>query len=256
MTTMQSIQPARGLEIALPASAADLSQDAEWCVARVGGEWRRVRLHDYQSIYAVPGLYERVIYDILECQSPQVVCGMLVDAVRRRGESPRALRVLDLGAGNGIVGATLVDQGVEQVIGVDILAVAARAAERDRPGVYDDYHIVDMSSLSPAERHEFVARRLNCLVCVAALGFGDIPIEVFGAAYNLIAPGGWVAFNIKEDFVRADDQTGFATLVRRMQDEGAIAMEARRRYRHRLGIDREPLYYNAFVGRKRRDIRP
>src|SRR5215210_5008340 len=94
-------------------------------------------------------------------------------------------------------------------------------------------------------------QRFKCLVTVAALGFGDIPPEAFAAAYNLIAVDGWVAFNIKEDFLADGEQSGFARLIRRMLDDGTLESCAQRRYRHRLSIAGEPLHYVAMAARKR-----
>ena len=95
------------LEVALPETGNSLTQDAEWCVVRVGNEWRRIRFHDYDELFGIPGLYEKVIYDILGCGSPETICAMLDAALKKEGESARTLRVLDFGAGNGMVGELL-----------------------------------------------------------------------------------------------------------------------------------------------------
>ena len=52
--------------------------------------------------------------------------------------------MLDLGAGNGMVGEALREHGFEEITGVDITPEAGEAAERDRPGVYADYHVCDL----------------------------------------------------------------------------------------------------------------
>jgi lipoyl(octanoyl) transferase len=49
----------------------------------------------------------------LKCQSPAVVSELLADAVEEAGEDPAALAVLDLGAGNGMVGEALRERGFE-----------------------------------------------------------------------------------------------------------------------------------------------
>jgi hypothetical protein len=100
--------------------------------------------------------------------------------------------------------------GAEFLVGVDIIDEAAKATERDRPGFYDNYHVVDMTALNEGQRRELAGYRFNTLTCVAALGFGDIPTRAFVAAYNLIQPGGWIAFNIKEDFLTNGDRSGHA----------------------------------------------
>jgi predicted TPR repeat methyltransferase len=243
-----------GLIVALPEPGLSLTQDAEWCVVRVNGEWRQIRFHDYDELYSVPGLYEKVIYDILGCDSPRVVRRLLEAELADAPMSADDLRVLDLGAGNGIVADELTDLGAKFIVGVDIIEKAAEAAERDRPGSYDNYYVLDMATLNEGNRRELAGCRFNALTCVAALGFGDIPTEAFISAYNLIDVGGWIAFNIKEDFLSNGDHSGFSRLVRAMLDDGTLELRRRERYQHRLATDHHPLHYVAIVGVKRRDV--
>lgn len=262
MTTEVAQAPERGssastngkLLVALPEPGLSMTQDAEWCVARVNGQWRQIRFHDYDELYSVPGLYEKVIYDILRCDSPHVVRSLLESELSDAAAPADELRVLDLGAGNGIVGEELADLGAGFIVGVDIIEEAAKATQRDRSGLYDHYHVVDMTALDPGQQRELRSHRFNTLTCVAALGFGDIPPRAFVAAYNLIRPGGWVAFNIKADFLSNGDRSGFAGLIRAMLDDGTMELRQRRRYQHRVATDQRPLHYVAIVGTKRRDV--
>lgn len=242
------------LTVALPEPGLSMTQDAEWCVVRVDGEWRQIRFHDYDELYSVPGLYEKVIYEILHCDSPRVVRRLLEAELADAAVPAEELRAFDLGAGNGIVGEELAEMGAGFIVGSDIIEEAAEAVERDRPGVYDQYHVVDTAALTEGQRHELAACDFNLLTCVAALGFGDIPTQAFIGAYNLIRPGGWIAFNIKEDFLTNGDRSGFSGLIRAMLDSGIFELRQRQRYQHRLATDRHPLHYVAMVGVKRRDV--
>lgn len=244
---------APGLELHLPRGGL-LDQDEEWCEVVVAGERRRVRFHDYDVIYGIPGLYERLFHDVLECTSPSVVRTLLGEVLRAEGVAPAALSVLDVGAGNGMVGAELRALGVGRLTGIDILPEAAAAVRRDRPGIYDAYHVVDLTDLTADERATLAAARPDAMVTVAALGFGDIPPAAFATAFNLVATPGLLAFNIKQDFVADDDPSGFSHLIRRMLDEGVLVPLARRHHRHRLSVHGEPLYYVAFVARKLADV--
>lgn len=246
--------PTTNLEIALPEPGSSLTQDAEWCVVRVGREWRRIRFHDYAQLFSIPGLYEKVIYEILRCNSPEVVIDLLARAMKADGESPADLRVLDLGAGNGMVGELIAKRNADLVIGVDIVKEAAEATQRDRPDAYNDYHVVDMTNLGEKKTKVLKSYEFNCMTCVAALGFGDIPTEVFTNAFNLVQTDGWIAFNVKEDFLDRQDVSGFSALIREMTVDGALNVRVRQRYQHRLATDREPIHYVAIVGRKQRDI--
>jgi predicted TPR repeat methyltransferase len=247
----KAVAVAERLEIRLGESSGD--QDKEWCEVTLDGERRRIRFHDYHEIYEIPGLYEQLFYEELECDSPRTLRNLLEGALERC-EPPEDLRALDLGAGNGMMGEQLKELGADEVVGVDLLEEAAAAAERDRPGVYDDYIVADFTDLDDETAGDLAARRFNCLTTVAALGFGDIPPAVFAQACELIEPRGWVVFNIKDDFLGDDDETGFSHLIRRSFEESALELEAQRRYRHRLSVDGRPLHYMGFVARKRGEL--
>lgn len=244
------------LEVALPAPGYGLEQDEEWVVVHTDGEWRKIRLHDYADVFAVQGLYEKWVYDILRCASPAKIRALLERAAAKAGLDTKDLVVLDLGAGNGCVAEELRGAGVRRFVGVDIHEEAREAAERDRPGLYADYLVGDLAAPTEAQRRVLGGHRFSALTCVAALGFGDIPPPVFAAAYNLIGDGGLIAFTIKTDFLDESDKSGFSVLIRRLLAEGAMGLVARERYTHRVDPEGRPLEYAAFVGIKRAGIRP
>ncbi|MDV3239788.1 MAG: methyltransferase domain-containing protein [Gammaproteobacteria bacterium] len=235
--------------------AHNLAQDeAYFYVLGMDGDKTRIRFHDYDEIYRIPGLYEQVFYDRLKCSSPEKVTEILKAAVDQARENFTGLRVLDLGAGNGLMGEALKDYGVSRMVGVDIIPEAQAAVERDRPHLYDAYYIADFCNLSADEKEEFRSWSLDCLTTVAALGFGDIPPKAFMEAFNLIRPEGWVAFNIKETFLRESDSTGFSRMIRDLIFSEYLEIYHLERYRHRLSMEGEPLYYFAIAGRKKADI--
>lgn len=241
-------------EVRFPPSDPAVRQDQEFCEVKINDAFQRIRFHDYGKIYELAGLYEQVFYERLECSSHKRVCMMLCDVLRERGENPAQLRVLEVGAGNGVVAEELRRIGIESIVGIDILPEARMAAERDRPGVYDNYFVCDLTKLEPQIVAELSQQRPNCLLTVAALGFGDIPPNAFETAFNLVTPGGWVAFNAKLNFLSSADESGFAALLRKMIGAGVIEIEAYRVYCHRRSVRGDRLYYAALVARKRADI--
>lgn len=165
-----------------------------------------------------------------------------------------SLRVLDLGAGNGIVGEELRRAGASSVLGLDLFEEAAEATRRDRPGVYEDYIVGDVTALGGAERSRLERFGPTALTCVAALGYGDIPPAAFAAAFNAVEAGGWVALTIKDRFLDESDDSGFSRLMRAMLREGIVADADQTTYQHRLSMAGRPLMYVALAGRKTRDI--
>lgn len=231
-----------------------IEQGEEHFIVERNGVEERLRFHDYDRIYEIPGLYEYLFYERYKCNSPEVVCSLLEDQLSESGQEGESLNVLDIGAGNGMVGEQLAEVGAETLVGVDIIEEAAVALDRDRPGLYDEYHVADLTRLPEDVARDLEQADFNCMTVVAALGFGDIPPMAFAQGYNMISSPGWVAFNIKEDFVCDSDSTGFCRLISQMAESDTIDIQAKQRYRHRFCQDGTPLYYYAMVGQKQKDI--
>lgn len=261
MTNRRSISSARSARspewesrVRLPSSAQSLEQDEEWCELQEQGTWRRLRFHSYAEIFARPGLYEHLFYGMLKCCSPERVASMLQETLRESGGDPAEHRVLDLGAGNGMLGEALKARGFGKVLGVDLLPEAKAATERDRPRVYDGYLVTDLVRYDDETRERISAFSPTLLCCVAALGFGDIPPLAWFNALSAIPSGGMVAFNIRADFLDVRYAFGFSELVRRMTSSNVMRIESMQRYKHRLSIRGEPLWYTAIVATKLDDV--
>ena len=205
--------------------------------------------HDYNEIYKRPGLYEQLFYDRLRCNSPEKVSDLLQRALNTVREPITELRVLDLGAGNGMMGEVLKRNGVARLVGADIIPEARDAAYRDRSTVYDDYYVADLTNLDSDTLEKLQEWRFDCLTCVAALGFGDIPPRAFFNAMKLVRTDGWLAFNIKETFLDHTEHTGFSRLVRELIFSKYLDIYHLELYRHRLSMEGTQLFYYALVGR-------
>lgn len=218
------------------------------------GSKEKIEFHNYDRIYSTPGLYEQIFYDRLRCNSPQVVTELLHKAVQSTESNFTELRVLDLGAGNGIMGESIKKYGVARIVGVDIIPQAKEAAFRDRPGIYDGYYVEDFTDLNSDKIEEFKDWSFDCLTTVAALGFGDIPVKAFHQAVNLIKDDGWLAFNIKESFLKPSDDSGFSNYIRNLMLSEYMDIYFIERYRHRLSMEGVPLFYFAIVAKKKQHI--
>lgn len=258
LTVVNDVQRRRvsasDFRIHFPPGANEYDQDEEWFEFETDAGPQRLRIHDYAELYSVPGLYEALVYDKLKCNSPKRLASLLANVLTDWPREPSDLRVLDLGAGNGIVAEEIRKHGVNHVVGLDLLPEAKMSAERDRPQVYNDYFVTDICNPSDEERRRLEDHKLNCLVTVAALGFGDIPPDAFAAAFNLIETEGWLAMTIKEEFLSTEDQSGFARFVRAILESEIADVQAHQRYCHRRSIGGEQLFYIALVARKTSDI--
>ncbi|MGM0477640.1 MAG: class I SAM-dependent DNA methyltransferase [Bacteroidota bacterium] len=228
----------------------DLGQDEVGFKLIEEDQTTELRFHDYNFIYNRPGLYEQLFYDRLKCSSPRKVADILKQSLDAVGEHLTEMRVLDLGAGNGIMGEEIKSHGVSRLVGIDIIPEAKTACFRDRPDVYDDYYIVDFMKLTNEERETINSWSIDCLTSVAALGFGDIPPKAFFQGLQFVQTGGWVAFNIKETFLDNSDRSGFSKFIRELIFSEYLNIHHLERYRHRLSIEGAPLYYFAVVAQK------
>jgi predicted TPR repeat methyltransferase len=244
--------PAPAFTIAA-AAAQERPPDQEEVVVRFAddGHEERVRVQDYARVYAVAGLYEAIVQDRLRCQTPDRVASMLARAARELGRAPRSIRVLDLGAGNGVSGQALAAQGVRPIVAIDTEPAARAAAIRDRPSLYEAYLIADVLALTPAEVRTIRGLAPNALTCVGAIGLDHVPPAALPAALELLADDSLLAYTLSE----ADRAVDGAEISARLSEIAArwrIDELARERYRHRLTVTGQPIWWEAVVVRARR----
>ncbi|MGH2858409.1 MAG: methyltransferase [Solirubrobacteraceae bacterium] len=216
------------------------------------GRREDLRLHDYERIYALPGLYERIVQERLGCRSPAVLAGMLGAAVDSCGWDRAAVRVLDIAAGNGVSGEALAAEGLGGAgrYGTDIIPVARAAALRDRSGVYDDYLTLDLLALSDEQRRDLAALGCAALSCVAPVGErrSELPPDALAAAATLLADDAVVVY--------MHDPAGRPDIVDARWWRRAVSAEAmlvaRERYRHRYLADGSPFEMDGVVWRLQR----
>lgn len=229
----------------------------EWIEYGSPAERRRVGFHDYASLYAVPGLYERVFYEKLGMTSADEVVDLYGKVLTACGLDRRSQVVLDFGAGNGMAGQRLKALGIGTVIGLDLEPAARDAALRDRPGIYDDYLVADLGAVSGEELAGLGTRGFTAVLAVAAVGVGHIPPPVLARGLELLGPGGLFAFPIAAELLpsSADDDaraTGYPEFFSDLFEGGRAEKLAEREYVHRRTTDGSDHLALAVVGRIRR----
>jgi hypothetical protein len=220
------------------------------------GRVEELRLHDYERLYALPGVYEQIVHDRLGCRSPAELAGMLVHAADALGWEPGDLRVLDIAAGNGVSGEALAAAGLHPVLGTDIVPSARAAALRDRPGLYDQYLTLDLLALTDGERAAVAALHANALSCVAPVGAdaAELPPEALVAAAGLLAADGLVVYMHDPHRGVPDAMTAEAWAAGLgWGGTGIQAQELeRRRYVHRFTVNGAPFEMDGVVWRLQR----
>ena len=216
------------------------------------GEVRCFRLHDYDELYALPGVYEQIVSERLACTSPQQLARMLGDACDGLRWARAGMRVLDLAAGNGVSGETLAAEGMRPVLGTDIVPAAREAALRDRPGLYREYLTLDLLDLTGPERSALIAAHANALSCVAPVGEhpSQLPPAVLTTAARMLSADALVVYMHDPALGVPDPITAelWAACGVARADE-----LSRTRYVHRRTVSGEPYEMDAVVWRLRRD---
>jgi SAM-dependent methyltransferase len=190
------------------------------------GHVERFTMHDYGRVYAVPGLYEEVVQRMLACATPDRVARLLAGGAAALDRPLRDVRVLDLGAGNGVSGAALAAAGMRPVVAIDVEPAARDATLRDRPGLYELVLTADVAQLAPEDAAAIRALRPNALTLVGALGNDHVGPGDLQAAARLLAEDALVAYAYPE---YEDDVALRAALA----DLGDVAELGRERYVHR-----------------------
>jgi hypothetical protein len=202
-------------------------------------------LHDYARIYEVPGLYERVVQELLECRSPQVSANLVARVGRRCGVPASKLRVLDVGAGNGVSGEYLRSQGIEHLAAIDSIEQARLACLRDRPGLYESYEIAE-TGVQFTEALERLRRfDANVLSCVGALGGGHVPNASVAAAVESLASPALVVLTIAERWLGPVGVEGYLQVLSGSLRSTRMDLVIEESFTHRLDMSGEPIPYRA-----------
>lgn len=233
-----------------PESVFNLPIEDEYVWVIQDGTKRKVLIHDYGELYRTPYLYDRVM-EKLQTRTHTMVPALLVKHFTQMGGTVTDMVVLDIAAGSGLTGKALADLGVESITGLDILPEAAAVAQHQYPGLYKQYYAEDLTCLSDATYEALINQRFNCLICCAALSGGRLPAAAMDTALDLLAPDGWVAFNISKRRWEKKGVGGFFQMHPWAAQADRFEIVATCPYRHRLYLNGRPLDAFALIGRKR-----
>lgn len=105
---------------------------SRWQNENVANNSQKIRIHDYNTMYAQPGLYEYNVHELLACESPRILVQFLNQHLASSAVSENLVGpsgILDVAAGKGIVGAELRKQltgkpGIRSLIDTNLLEMS------------------------------------------------------------------------------------------------------------------------------------
>ena len=119
-------------------------------------------------------------------RDPQVCVDVFVRHV------PPDAKVLDAGAGTGLVGVLLAERGFTSLVGVDLSDGMLREARSK--GVYRELHKMVLG-----ERLEFPDSLFDAVISVGVFTQGHAGPEAFDEIIRVVRPGGKIAFGLRTD---------------------------------------------------------
>ena len=168
------------------------------------------------------------------------------------------LNILDVAAGNGVVGEELRKQladkpGIRRLIGTDLLESARSAALRDRPDVYDDYVAAD---LTRPQESGLPSSSDVVLICAAlGPGDGDLPLEAVDGAIVLLREGGLLTFTVNAGNKSAGGPPRWQSFMASINENkgshwGSLEEVARQTFKHRKNVQGKWIEYMMLIYKK------
>ena len=105
---------------------------------------------------------------------------------------PQTARILDAGAGTGLVGEFLSDQGYTNLIAMDMSA--GMLEEARKKDVYREYHQMVMG-----EELGFDTDSFDAVVSVGAITLGHAPVASLDEFVRITKPGGHIVYTLRPD---------------------------------------------------------
>ena len=105
---------------------------------------------------------------------------------------PKDARILDAGAGTGLVGVILADMGYGQMVAMDLSQ--GMLDEARKKNVYQDFHQMVMGETLDYDTDSF-----DAVVTVGVLTVGHAPASSLDELVRVTKPGGHIVFSLRPD---------------------------------------------------------
>jgi predicted TPR repeat methyltransferase len=145
--------------------------------------------------------YDKELEEDYGWQIPQLMAEEL------SGFTPVNARILDAGAGTGLVGQFLGSLGYGNLVAMDLSSeMLNKAREKD---VYQEFHQMDMG-----ETLDFPDDSFDAVVCAGVLTFSHAPAKSLYEMVRVTKPGGHILYSLRTD---AYESMGFEGITEELE---------------------------------------
>jgi predicted TPR repeat methyltransferase len=147
--------------------------------------------------------YDQELEEDYGWQIPQLIADVLSQF------TPASARILDAGAGTGLVGQYLGSLGYDNLVAMDISNEMLNKAREK--GVYQEFHQMDMG-----ETLDFPDDSFDAVVCAGVLTFSHAPAKSLHEMVRVTKPGGHILYSLRTD---AYESMGFEGIVKELESD-------------------------------------
>lgn len=148
--------------------------------------------------------YERDLDREFGWLSPKFASEALVECV------PKEARVLDAGAGTGLVGEILFHLGYRNLAAMDLSL--GMLEEARKKGIYQEFH-----KMTLGEHLDFPDQTFDAVISVGVFTVGHAPARSFDELVRITKSGGFIVFSLRPDTYETD---GFKEKQAEFESEG------------------------------------
>ena len=152
--------------------------------------------------------YDIDLKDDFDWRGPEIAAGFFARYV------PKGAKVLDAGAGTGLVGVALAKQGYGDIVAIDLSK--GMLEEAGRKNVYRELRQMVMG-----ETLDFPTGAFDAVISVGVLTLGHAPASSFDELIRVTRPGGHIVFSLRPDVY---EESGFKEKMAELENEGKWAL--------------------------------
>ncbi len=148
--------------------------------------------------------YDRDLEENFAWNAPGTAARVLADL------APASAKILDAGAGTGLVGEALVKLGYGDMVAID-LSMGMLEEARGK-GVYTDFRQMVLG-----EHLDFDTDSFDAVISVGVFTLGHAPVNSFDELVRVTKPGGFIVFSLRTDVY---EENGFKEKQSALEADG------------------------------------